>query len=115
MLKILLGVVAALAASVAFAAVDINKADQAALESVKGVGTSLSARILEERKKGAFKDWNDLVERVRGVGGGNAAKFSAAGLTVNGAGYAPTTVAQSKKEKPAVAGAAAAAKKKEKK
>ena len=106
MLKILLGVVAALAASVAFAAVDINKADQAALESVKGVGTSLSARILEERKKGVFKDWNDLVGRVRGIGGGNAAKFSAEGLTVNGASYTPATVAQSKKEKPPAAGAA---------
>jgi competence protein ComEA len=113
MLKKLVGLVAALAASAAFAAVDINKADQAALETVKGLGSSLSTRILEERKKGAFKDWGDLVERVRGIGEANAARFSAGGLTVNGASFAPTAVAQSKKDKPQAA--PAAAKKDEKK
>ena len=32
----------------------------------------------------AFKDWPDLVDRVGGVGAGNAARFSQAGLTVAG-------------------------------
>lgn len=71
----------------AFAAVDINKASQAELEGVKGVGPSLSSKMLEARKASAFKDWSDVVERVGGVGPGNAAKLSANGLTVGGAAY----------------------------
>ncbi|HMO46373.1 MAG TPA: helix-hairpin-helix domain-containing protein [Rubrivivax sp.] len=75
------------------AAVDANKASQAELETVKGIGPGLSSKILDARKTGAFKDWNDLVERVGGVGPGNAAKFSQAGLTVNNASYGGTTPA----------------------
>ena len=67
------------------AAVEINAADQAQLDSVAGIGPSTSRAILEERKKhGNFKDWNDLEQRVRGVGERNSIKLSAAGLTVNG-------------------------------
>ena len=75
-------------AAVAFAAVDVNKATQAELEAVKGIGPVIAGKILDERKKSSFKDWNDMVERVKGVGEGNAAKFSAEGLTVNGAAFA---------------------------
>ncbi|WP_119153050.1 ComEA family DNA-binding protein [Caldimonas tepidiphila] len=82
----------------AFAAVDLNKADQAQLESVKGIGPAMSARILDERKKGDFKDWNDFMVRVKGVGPANAAKFSESGMTVNGAALpqaaAPATAAK---------------------
>ena len=74
----------------AHAAVDANKADQAALETVKGIGPGLSGKILDARKAGAFKDWGDLVDRVGGVGPGNAARFSQAGLTVNNAVYVAT-------------------------
>jgi competence protein ComEA len=87
MLKRLFAALLALLAAGAFAAVDVNKADQAALESIKGIGPAISTKILDERKKGAFKDWNDLIERVKGVGEGNAAKFSTDGLTVNGAAF----------------------------
>ncbi|MCR5881446.1 DUF655 domain-containing protein [Rhizobacter sp. J219] len=91
------------AAATAFAAVDVNKADQAALESVKGIGTKVSVRILDERKKGQFKDWADLMTRVKGIKSGAAARLSKEGLTVNGATYAPaaaeskTTPAKSSK------------------
>ena len=71
----------------AFAAVDANKATQAELETVKGIGPGISAKIVEERKKGAFKDWQDMVDRIKGVGDGNAVKLSAEGLTVNGAAF----------------------------
>ncbi len=74
----------------AWAAVDVNKADQAALEGVKGIGPSMSSRILDERKKSPFKDWPDLVDRVKGVGEGSAARFSREGLTVNGASFTPS-------------------------
>lgn len=77
------------AAATAFAAVDVNKADQAALESVKGIGTKVSVRILDERKKGQFKDWADLMSRVKGIKSGAAARLSKEGLTVNGSAYAP--------------------------
>ena len=83
----LFAVLLTLGAASAFAAVDANKATQAELESVKGIGPSISGKILDERKKASFKDWSDLVERVKGVGDGNAAKFSTEGLTVNGQGF----------------------------
>ncbi len=112
MLKKLLATVLALFAAVAFAAVDVNKATLAELETVKGIGPAIATKILDERKKGSFKDWNDMVERVKGVGDGNAAKFSAEGLTVNGAGFkgaaaAPATAR--KDDKPAAATPAVAA------
>lgn len=88
MFKFITTFVLALASATAFAAVDINKADQAALETVKGIGPGLSAKLLDERKKGSFKDWGDLIERVAGVGPGNAARLSSAGLTVGDKPYA---------------------------
>ena len=84
MLKHLLCVLALLISSFAHAAVDANKADQAALQAVRGIGPAVAARIVAERQKALFKDWNDLVDRVKGVGEGNAARFSRDGLTVNG-------------------------------
>lgn len=87
MLKKILAAVAMLSAAACFAAVDVNKASAAELDSIKGIGPGTSTKILDERKKGAFKDWNDLVERVKGVGEGNAVKFSAEGMTVNGEAF----------------------------
>jgi competence protein ComEA len=86
--KHLLAAVAAAVSFSAFAATDVNKASAADLEAVKGIGPSIAGKIVEERKKGNFKDWNDLISRVSGVGEGNAAKLSAAGVTVGGAAYA---------------------------
>ena len=83
--------IAALLAAVslgAFAAVDVNRATQAELEALPGVGTALSSRILAERQKSPFKDWTDLIQRVRGVGPGSAVKLSTGGLTVANAPYA---------------------------
>ena len=68
----------------AYAQVDVNQADQASLDGIRGIGPTKSKQILEERKKGQFKDWNDLEGRVKGIGGKSAAKLSDAGLTVNG-------------------------------
>ena len=91
MLKKLIAATLGLFVAVAFAAsVDANKASQAELEALKGVGPGIATKILDERKKGAFKDWADMVDRVKGVGEGSAAKLSAEGLTVNGAAFKPT-------------------------
>jgi DNA polymerase III alpha subunit len=71
--------------SLAFAQVDVNKADQATLDGVKGIGPKISQTIVDERtKNGKFKDWADFEARVKGIGENNAAKMSEAGLTVNG-------------------------------
>ena len=104
MLKKLLALLAMSYAALSFAAVDVNTASAAELDSVKGIGPAVSTRIMDERKKAPFKDWSDLISRVKGVGNKNAAKFSTSGLTVNGAAYsgAPAT-------KPAAKAAPAAA------
>jgi competence protein ComEA len=87
MLKKILAILAMLYAAAAFAAVDVNKATPAELDGIKGIGPSISKAIVDERKKGDFKSWDDLITRVKGVGEGNAAKFSAEGLTVKGETY----------------------------
>lgn len=75
-------------AGAALAAVEVNTADQPALDSVAGIGPSTSKAILSEREKnGNFKDWSDLERRVKGIGDRNAVKLSAAGLTVNGKSF----------------------------
>lgn len=96
MFRQLIAIVFAALALNAFAAVDVNQASQAELESVKGIGPGLSSKILAARKASSFKDWNDLVDRVSGVGPGNANRFSQAGLTVAGKAYQPGTAAPSK-------------------
>lgn len=106
MFKKILAAVLALLTAAAFAAVDANKATQTELEAVKGIGPAISTKIIEERNKGAFKDWQDMVNRVKGVGEKNAAAFSTEGLTVNGAAFAGA---------PAKAAAPATAKKEDKK
>jgi competence protein ComEA len=107
--KLIAAVIAALALN-AYAAVDANQASRADLETVKGIGPGLSGKIVEARKTGAFKDWGDLVERVGGIGPGNATKLSQGGLTVAGSTYdgkaaAPARAAKADKTgKPVKAG-----------
>jgi competence protein ComEA len=87
MFKKLLVFVAAMYVAAAFAAVEVNSATPAELDSIHGIGPVKSALIISERKKMPFKDWNDFVTRVKGVGTDSAAKFSADGMTVNGTSY----------------------------
>jgi competence protein ComEA len=107
MFKKLLLVLAALIATMgfAFAQVEANKADQAALDGIKGIGPKMSKTIIDERKKnGDFKDWSDFENRVKGVKEKRAAKLSEAGLTVNGQprpGTAPVSASASKGDKKA--------------
>lgn len=103
MLKKILAFVVMLYAAACFAAVDVNKATAADLDSVKGIGPAISAKIVDERKKGNFKDWNDFISRVSGIGEKSAAKLSEGGLTVNGASFKGTAA------KPAATTPAAAA------
>lgn len=82
---------ALMAMATAFAAVDVNNASVADLDSIKGIGPGTSAKILEARKSAKFKDWGDFIERVPGIGDKRAAKLSAEGLTVNGEAFKGTS------------------------
>jgi competence protein ComEA len=80
----------------AFAKVEINSADQAALESVRGLGPSKAKAILLERKKnGPFKDSTDLHTRVKGIGEKTVERLMQNGLIINN-----KTVAGASKDKP---------------
>lgn len=87
MIKKTLATLLALFAAAAFAAVDVNDASVADLDSIKGIGPGTSSKIVEQRQAAKFKDWDDLVQRVSGIGDKRAAKLSAEGLTVNGAAF----------------------------
>lgn len=88
MIKKLISLIAFLMASTAtLAALEVNKASEADLDSLKGIGPATTKLIIDERKKREFKDWNDLMSRVKGVGESRAAKLSAEGLTVGGVSF----------------------------
>lgn len=97
MRKILLALGALLLCATCWAAVDVNQASEAELDGIKGIGPSLSGKILQARQQAPFKDWPDLMQRVKGISTKSAAKLSAAGLSVNGYGYEP---GQAKRKNP---------------
>jgi competence ComEA-like helix-hairpin-helix protein len=93
MLKKLLMLCVALMLSVgvAFAAVDVNTADQASLEAVKGLGPVKSKAIIDERTaNGPFKNADDLATRVKGLGTKSVANLEQEGLTIGGSSAPPT-------------------------
>jgi competence protein ComEA len=69
--------------------VDVNRANRAQLEQLRGIGPPLAETILVERDKGGpFRDWADLISRVRGIREARARQLSEAGLRVGDAPYA---------------------------
>jgi competence protein ComEA len=88
-------------AMAAAAAVDVNKATDAQLDAVKGIGPATSKAIMAERKKGDFKDWSDFISRVKGIGDKKAETLSKEGLTVNGESYKAASASPKKDEKKA--------------
>lgn len=100
MLKKLLMLFVALSLSLAAglaAAVEVNSADQAALESVKGLGPVKSKAIIDERtKNGPFKDADDLANRVKGLGTKSVGHLEENGLTIGGSATPPKGVKLSK-------------------
>lgn len=69
-------------AGAADAAVEANRASEAQLDGVRGIGPGLSSRIIAVRQQAPFRDWDDFIARVSGVGRPRAARLSAEGLTV---------------------------------
>ena len=65
--------------------VDVNNATESELSYVASIGPVVAAQILEERNKGRFENWADLVRRVAGLSSAqNAAYASVSGLNVDG-------------------------------
>jgi competence protein ComEA len=96
------------------AAVEVNTADETALETVKGIGPAHAKAIIDERtKNGPFKDADDLVSRVKGIGPKSVQNLEAAGLTINGSSAPPAgngkSASTSKSSKTATTTTAAAA------
>ncbi|MBN3758880.1 helix-hairpin-helix domain-containing protein [Paraburkholderia sp. Tr-20389] len=90
LLMLCVALVLSLSAGLA-AAVEVNTADQAALESVKGIGPVHAKAIIDERtKNGPFKDADDLATRVKGIGQKSVKNLEAAGLTINGSSAPPS-------------------------
>lgn len=92
---------AALITATAFAAVEANTASEAELDSIKGIGPSMSRQIMTARAQRPFKNWTDLIDRLKGVGPKTAGKFSEQGLTVNGAALDAAAAAASQDAKQA--------------
>ena len=69
-------------------ALDINQANEAELDSVKGMGPALSAKVLKARAEGPFKNWLDLMKRVSGIRYNKAKQLSDQGLTIDGQAFA---------------------------
>ena len=90
-----------LASTAAHATLDINRATQAELERLRGVGPQLSARILAARASQSFSDWEDLRKRVPGLGSLQSVRLSQQGLTVAGASFAATDSMLTPLKKPA--------------
>ncbi len=102
MFKRLLTAVLAFSTSIAFAAVDVNVASVADLDSIKGIGPGTSSKIVDARKTAKFKDWGDFIARVPGIGDKRAIKLSGEGLTVNGETFKSASKPASTASKPVV-------------
>ncbi len=100
MFKKILLIIAFLCASAAFAAVDVNQATAAQLDGIKGIGPAISEKILSERKQAPFKDWEDFIARVNGIGEKTAAQFSLEGLRVNGKIFSAKKTSQGANKNP---------------
>ena len=112
MRKLLLALIACLAFAVnAMAAVNINTASQAELETIKGIGPSKAQAIVDYRSKnGPFKSVDEL-DNVKGFGDKSVAKIRN-DVTVGGSA-SPAKAAKAKSAdaaKPAIPPGAAPAK-----
>ena len=71
-------------------ALDLNQASEAELDGLKGMGPSLSRKVLAARQHQPFASWADFLRRVSGVGTAKAKLFSEQGLTIEGQAFLST-------------------------
>ncbi|AOI65051.1 competence protein ComE [Burkholderia territorii] len=71
----------------AWAAVDVNSANEDALVGIKGIGPARAKAILDERgAHGPFRNAEDLASRVKGMGGHTVERLQREGLTIGATG-----------------------------
>lgn len=95
--KIAATIATVLLASVAWAQVDLNKATEIELDGLNGVGPALTREVMTEREKAPFRNWPDVMQRVKGIGPKKATNLSEQGVRVQGQGYGPSLSTPSKK------------------
>lgn len=89
-------------------AVDVNSATAQQLQEIKGIGPKMAGVIIEERTRGGrFESFDDISERVKGIGPKKVASLQSSGLTVGGG---PAATAAAAAGAAAKGGAAAGAK-----
>ncbi|PIT80116.1 helix-hairpin-helix domain-containing protein [Limnohabitans sp. 15K] len=86
-----------LMASVAWAQVDLNQATEIELDGLKGLGPAMTRQIIDARQKAPFRDWPDVMQRVKGIGPKKAASLSEQGIRVQGQTYGQAPSASPKK------------------
>lgn len=70
-------------------ALEINQANEAELDSIKGMGPAMTRKVLAARTERLFMNWTDLMSRVTGIGKAKAQQFSDQGVLVNGLAFSP--------------------------
>ena len=70
-------------------ALEINQANEAELDSIKGMGPAMTRKVLAARTERLFMNWTDLMSRVTGIGKAKAQQFSDQGVLVNGLALKP--------------------------
>ena len=85
--KMTTAIVSVMLAGIAWAQVDLNKATEMELDGLKGLGPAMTREVMLEREKALFRDWPDVMQRVKGIGPKKAANLSAQGVRVKGQGY----------------------------
>jgi len=70
-------------------ALEINQANEAELDSIKGMGPAMTRKVLNARAEKPFINWKDLMSRVTGMGKNKAQQFSDQGVLVNGLAFSP--------------------------
>ena len=64
-------------------AIDANRATAEQLQTLRGIGPAMAARIIAERERHPFASLDDLARRVRGVGVRRLRQWQEAGLLVS--------------------------------
>jgi competence protein ComEA len=85
--NIAVGIVPILFTSIAWAQMDLNKAKEMELDGLNGIGPTMTRDIMNERQKAPFRDWTDVMQRVKGIGPKKAASLSEQGVRVQGQSY----------------------------
>lgn len=68
--------------------IDLERAREVDLDGLRGLGPATTRLILQERERQAFRDWQDLMRRIPGIGPRKAAQLSEQGLRVGSEAFA---------------------------